>query len=310
MTFVRSILRNVYKWLLLIGLSFSYALMTFAWMFASSAESREIRKAEIYMSYFRAADNDQLARDMENAEAYNEDIFEEQMRHEKQNRRRFSYGGEKATDAVYESQLCRTEAMAYLEIPSLSLMLPIVHGMDSDALQSAVGHFYKTSLPVGGPSTHCVLAAHSALPDNRLFTDLPELKCGDEFKIHVLDKTLVYEVRDIRVVWPEDADEYLGIEPYEDRVTLYTCTPYAVNTHRLLVQGGRLKAAACYPAEEETTATASVQMAIPGIEEEVQRQGFGNPLRIGEQGLFSLVTVVAAYGLSRVMFGKEKKHGL
>ena len=129
--------------------------------------------------------------------------------------------------------------MGIVEIPKIAIKLPIYHGTSDEVLQQAAGHLEGSSLPIGGESTHAVISAHRGLPSASLFTDLDQMKIGDHFLIHVLDETLAYEVDDIQVVEPEDT-ESLAVEPDEDLVTLLTCTPYGVNSHRLLVQGHRV----------------------------------------------------------------------
>ena len=130
--------------------------------------------------------------------------------------------------------------MGYIEIPSIQVTLPIYHGTDEAVLQIAVGHLEWTSLPVGGESTHCVLSGHRGLPSARLFTDLDKLTVGDRFLFRVLDEVLTYEVDQILIVEPYDTDA-LRIEPGKDLCTLVTCTPYGINTHRLLVRGHRVE---------------------------------------------------------------------
>ena len=130
--------------------------------------------------------------------------------------------------------------MGYIEIPSIQVALPIYHGTDEAVLQIAVGHLEWTSLPVGGESTHCVLSGHRGLPSARLFTDLDKLTVGDRFLLRVLDEVLTYEVDQILIVEPHETDA-LKIEPGKDLCTLVTCTPYGINTHRLLVRGHRVE---------------------------------------------------------------------
>ena len=130
--------------------------------------------------------------------------------------------------------------MGYIEIPSLKVSLPIYHGTEESVLQVAVGHLEWTSLPVGGESTHCVLSGHRGLPSARLFTDLDRLVVGDRFRLGVLDQVLTYEVDQILIVEPQDTEALL-IEEGKDLCTLVTCTPYSINTHRLLVRGHRVE---------------------------------------------------------------------
>ena len=130
--------------------------------------------------------------------------------------------------------------MGYIEIPSISCTLPIYHGTSDAVLQIAVGHIEGTSLPVGGKSSHCVLSGHRGLPSAKLFTNLDKLTEGDIFMLRVLDNTLTYEVDDIKIVEPHEVDG-LDITYGKDYCTLVTCTPYGVNTHRLLVRGRRIE---------------------------------------------------------------------
>jgi sortase A len=129
--------------------------------------------------------------------------------------------------------------MGYIEIPSIQVMLPIYHGIEEEVLQAGAGHIPGTSLPVGGKGTHCVISGHRGLVSAQLFTNLDQLKEGDIFLLYTLDRTLTYEVDQIRIVLPDELDD-LEIDPNQDYCTLVTCTPYGVNTHRLLVRGHRI----------------------------------------------------------------------
>ena len=133
-----------------------------------------------------------------------------------------------------------TGIMGYVEIPSIRISLPIYHGVNEAVLQTAIGHIEGTSLPVGGTGTHCAISGHRGLPSAKLFTDIDQLKIGDTFLIQILDRTLTYEVDQIRTVLPEEVED-LRIDPNEDYCTLITCTPYGINTHRLLVRGTRIE---------------------------------------------------------------------
>ncbi len=130
--------------------------------------------------------------------------------------------------------------MGYLSIPKIDIKIPIYHGTSNEVLQKGVGHFEGSSFPVGGKGTHAVLSAHSGLPSARLFTDLNQLRVGDMFYIYILDQVFAYKVDQVLVVEPSDV-EALELQKGEDYVTLVTCTPYAVNTHRLLVRGTRVE---------------------------------------------------------------------
>lgn len=130
--------------------------------------------------------------------------------------------------------------MGYIDIPVIDCSLPIYHGTDESVLQVAIGHIEGSSLPVGGEGSHCVISGHRGLPSARLFTDLDKLVEGDIFILHTLDATLTYEVDQIRIVEPTDLSD-LQIEEGKDYCTLVTCTPYGINTHRLLVRGHRIE---------------------------------------------------------------------
>ena len=146
--------------------------------------------------------------------------------------------------------------MGIVEIPKIAIKLPIYHGTSEEVLQKAAGHLEGSSLPIGGESTHAVISAHRGLPSASLFTDLDQMEIGDHFLIHVLDETLCYEVDDVSVVEPEETSK-LAVEDGEDLVTLLTCTPYGVNTQRLLVRGHRV------PYEEQ--AVADEQTPLSGL---------------------------------------------
>ena len=144
--------------------------------------------------------------------------------------------------AEYENQLTINDSgiMGYIDIPKINVMLPIYHGIDESVLQVAIGHISGSSLPVGGKGSHCIVSGHRGLPSARLFTDLDKLVEGDTFTLTVLNRTLTYEVDQIRTVEPTDLSE-LAIRKNKDLCTLVTCTPYGINTHRLLVRGHRIE---------------------------------------------------------------------
>ena len=132
-----------------------------------------------------------------------------------------------------------TGIMGYIDIPSIKISLPVYHGTDEAILQIAIGHVVGTSFPIGGEGSHCAVSGHRGLPSAKLFTDIDKLQAGDKFLLQVLDRTLTYEVDQIRIVLPQELQD-LEIDPYSDYCTLITCTPYGVNTHRLLVRGHRV----------------------------------------------------------------------
>ena len=151
----------------------------------------------------------------------------------------FLLSEEQRADYLSQLDLSGNGIMGYIEIPKIECSLPIYHGTSEAVLQIAVGHIEGSSLPVGGPSTHCVLSGHRGLPSAKLFTHLDQLGEGDVFMLRVLNETLTYEVDQIHIVLPNELDN-LGIEEGKDYCTLVTCTPYGVNSHRLLVRGHRV----------------------------------------------------------------------
>ncbi len=160
-------------------------------------------------------------------------------------------GGASAPPLAYAQQLTVGGVMAYVDIPKINVYLPVQHGTDADTLERAVGHVVGPPLPVGGSSTHAVLSAHSGRASSKLFSDIDQLAEGDTFYIHVLGEVLAYKVDAIHTVLPTDTS-LLQIEDNKDLVTLVTCTPFGVNTHRLLVRGHRVP----YVPEQEATAAA------------------------------------------------------
>ena len=159
-------------------------------------------------------------------------------------------GGEaSAPPLAYAQQLTVGGVMAYVDVSKINVYLPVQHGTDADTLEKSVGHVVGTSLPVGGGSTHAVLSAHSGMASSKLFSDIDQLTDGDVFYIHVLGEVLAYQVDNIATVLPTDTS-LLQIEEGKEFVTLVTCTPFGVNTHRLLVRGHRIP----YTPEQATAA--------------------------------------------------------
>ena len=173
--------------------------------------------------------------------------------------------------------------MGYVEIPSIDVTLPIYHGTDADTLEIGIGHLLGTSLPVGGESTHTVLTAHSGMANQKMFSDLNLVKEGDVFYLEILDEILAYQVDAINVVLPHDTT-HLGITTGEDYCTLVTCTPFGVNTHRLLVRGTRIP----YEEAEQITAEITVEEAAGSTWEEK----YVNGILTG----FTIVCLIAILG--------------
>lgn len=199
---------------------------------------------ESVISDKEAAGNIDYAAEMKKAEAYNDALLPSILPDS------FAVADASTeTDSSYEDSLniAGDGMMGIVEIPKIAIKLPIYHGTGDEVLQKAAGHLEGSSLPIGGENTHAVISAHRGLPSASLFTDLDQLEIGDHFLIHVLDETLCYEVDQILVVDPEDTSA-LAVEDGEDLMTLLTCTPYGVNTQRLMVRGHRV------PYEEQTVA--------------------------------------------------------
>ena len=191
-----------------------------------------------------AAGNIDYAAEMKKAEAYNDALLPSILPDS------FAVAeAQTEADSSYENSLniAGDGMMGIVEIPKIDIKLPIYHGTSDEVLQKAAGHLEGSSLPIGVENTHAVISAHRGLPSASLFTDLDQLEIGDHFLIHVLDETLCYEVDQILVVDPEDTSA-LAVEDGEDLMTLLTCTPYGVNTQRLMVRGHRV------PYEEQTVA--------------------------------------------------------
>ena len=170
----------------------------------------------------------------------------------------FALAESSGVDPVYMNTLniAGDEMMGSVEIPKINIKIPIYHTTEEEVLNKGAGHLEGSSLPVGGSNTHAVISAHRGLPSASLFTDLDQMKVGDHFLIHVLDETLCYEVDKISVVKPEDTSA-LAVEDGQDLVTLLTCTPYGVNTERLLVRGHRVPYVEEEVKEEKTVLSGS-----------------------------------------------------
>ena len=217
---------------------FGFALLSYPfisnYMFEKSAGST----IESYKKQFKTYDQKQKEKALKEAKEYNQDLTRSAVQLTDPFKAKKSDG----ETMVYNNilNLDQSGVMGYLEIPCISVNLPIYHGTDAEILERGVGHLAASSIPVGGKSTHSVLTGHTGLSSAKLFTDLTEMKKEDLFFIHVLDRTLAYKVDQISVVRPEDTRK-LQIVKGKDYVTLVTCTPYGVNDHRLLVRGVRTK---------------------------------------------------------------------
>ncbi|EOH93041.1 class C sortase [Enterococcus pallens] len=189
--------------------------------------------AESYQNQVDKLTPEQIAEILQEARLYNENLLGQPV-HDP-----FVAGSGIVMPANYYQVLKVEGIMGQVEIPSIDVKLPIYHGTKDDVLQKAVGHLEGSALPIGGEGTHSVLTSHTGLTHAKLFTDLTELKKGEPFYIYVLDQTLAYEVDKISVIEPDHTESLKAIKG-EDHVTLLTCTPYGVNSHRLLVRGKRV----------------------------------------------------------------------
>lgn len=198
------------------------------------AEKNQVEIIRKYDEMVVKIDEQGLKDEWQKAQIYNENLAGDPV-HDP-----FVAGSGYALPTNYTSVLNITDdgIMAYISIPKISVYLPIYHGTSSETLEKGVGHIQSTSLPVGGQSTHCVLTGHTGLPSAELFTRLDELNIGDIFYIHVLNEVLTYKVYETKIILPDEIGE-LQINSKNDYITLVTCTPYGVNTHRLLVKAER-----------------------------------------------------------------------
>ena len=179
-------------------------------------------------------------------------------------------GGASAPPLPYAEQLTVGGVICYIDIPKINVYLPVQHGTGAETLEKSVGHVVGTSLPVGGSSTHAVLSAHSGMASSKLFSDIDQLTAGDTFYFHVLGDTLAYKVDAVHTVLPTDTSR-LQIEDGKDLVTLVTCTPFGVNTHRLLVRGHRVP----YVPEQEAPAAAEKPVASSWTQHYLTGLGIG-----------------------------------
>ena len=191
----------------------------------------QTREVNQYINAVEEIDEETYAKLLKSAETHNQLLLERSNQ--------YKLTDEQAEDYPRLLNILGDGVMGYIEIPIISVTLPIYHGTSHSVLQTAVGHIDWTSLPVGGESTHCVLSGHRGLPSSRLFTDLDKITEGDVFTVRVLNEVLTYEVDQILIVVPEDTSA-LQIVEGKDYCTLVTCTPYAINTHRILVRGHRI----------------------------------------------------------------------
>ena len=238
---------------LIIGIIFLAGLSLLLYPFVAN-QWNNYRQKQLISSYEQTVSEKDAAHEidydaeLQKAEAYNEALLPSILPD--------SFAVAAASDKEDQSymdalNIAGDEMMGIVEIPKIDIKLPIYHTTDEDVLKQAAGHLEGSSLPIGGKSTHAVISAHRGLPSASLFTDLDQLEEGDHFLIHVLNETLSYEVDKISVVKPEETSS-LAVEEGKDLVTLLTCTPYGVNTERLLVRGHRVPYVEQEVADEKT----------------------------------------------------------
>lgn len=237
---------------LIIGFIFLAGLSLLLYPFVAN-QWNNYRQKQLISSYEQSVSDKDAAHEidydaeLQKAKAYNEALLPSILPDS------FAVAEASEEDKTYMDALniAGDEVMGIVEIPKINIKLPIYHTTDEEVLKQAAGHLEGSSLPVGGESTHAVISAHRGLPSASLFTDLDQLKKGDHFLIHVLNETLCYEVDKISVVKPEETSS-LAVEEGQDLVTLLTCTPYGVNTERLLVRGHRVPYVEQEVADEKT----------------------------------------------------------
>ena len=237
-----------HKWILISFVLFAVAGVLLAYPLVSTIINSKYH-SDIETAYTAAIEDsnaDELEQQRQAAQQYNAMLSGATI----------TEGGASAPPLAYAQQLTVGGVMCYVDIPKINVYLPVQHGTGAETLEKSVGHVVGTSLPVGGSSTHAVLSAHSGLASSKLFSDIDQLTEGDTFYVHVLGEVLAYEVDSINTVLPTDTS-LLQIEEGEDLVTLVTCTPFGINTHRLLVRGHRIP----YTPEQATTAAAEKPVA-------------------------------------------------
>jgi len=234
---------------LMIGIIFLAGLSLLLYPFVAN-QWNNYRQKQLISSYEQTVSQKEASNgidydaELKKAEAYNEALLPSILPDS------FAIADASEEDQTYMN-IAGDEMMGIVEIPKIDIKLPIYHTTKEDVLKQAAGHLEGSSLPIGGKSTHSVISAHRGLPSASLFTDLDQLKKGDHFLIHVLNETLCYEVDKISVVKPEETSS-LAVEEGKDLVTLLTCTPYGVNTERLLVRGHRVPYVEQEVADEKT----------------------------------------------------------
>lgn len=257
-------------------------------------QKNQTRVVQHYEQTVTAQDDALLAEEWAKAEEYNENLAGDPV-HDP-----FVPGSGYALPDNYLDVLNIDGVMGRITIPKIGVDLPIYHGTDAETLEKGVGHIESTSLPIGGEYRHAVLTGHRGLPSAELFTRLDELEPGDQFYLHVLDATLAYQVDQILTVEPQEL-ETLVAEPGQDYVTLVTCTPYGINTHRMLVRGTRVP----YVPEVEQSTQAAAAHLLGG---ETTTRYFLIGILFGIGLLYLFIAVLLGYRLLHSTAKGENHH--
>lgn len=257
-------------------------------------ERHQGQVVDSYDDAVRRQEQTKLDEELEKARAYNEELVGNVVLSDP-----FNLEGLREQNEEYAGLLNVADdgVMGYIKIPAVDINLPIYHGTADEALEKGVGHLENTSLPVGGTGTHCVLSGHTGLPGSLLFTDLDKLEEKDQFYLYVLDQKLAYEVDQIKVVEPtEIRDLYIDID--QDYVTLVTCTPYGINSHRLLVRGHRI------PYVEEAVVQQQKNLSI---HKDTWRETYRKALWIAGIALFLVILAILLIVSARTMRNADRK---
>lgn len=258
------------------------------------AEKNHVEAIREYERLIEDIDEETINNEWQKAKTYNENLSGEPV-HDP-----FVEGSGYALPENYKEVLNISEdgIMAYIEIPKINVYLPIYHGTSNEVLEKGVGHIESTSVPIGGESTHSVLTGHTGLPSAELFTKLDELTVGDIFYIHVLNEVLTYQIYETKVILPDKIDE-LQISSGNDFITLVTCTPYGVNSHRLLVKAERTE----YQEYNEPSAENSSNLDENSNTENIRKNYYLTGIAIGI-GLFVIMTMIIF--VLRIILKKKK----
>ena len=273
--------------LVLVLLLFFLGIGLIAYPIAGSCYT-EHHQSQVYTQYqesIEKADNKEMEAARVAAEAYNRQLASGTI-----------VEGEIPTDYDGLLNLTGNGMMGYIEIPAIDVLLPIYHGVGEDSLEHGAGHMPSTSLPIGGKGTHAAISAHTGMSTARMFTDLGQLEAGDVFYIHVLDETLAYEVDQLLIVEPYQTDA-LKIDDKQDYVTLITCTPYGINSHRLLVRGHQIEA------EAEKTRSAADTSSETEPKPSTWRAKYWEGIRDG----LLLFLIVILISLTVMLFAKKHR---